>query len=701
MADKRVTVKVDVDAEDSKVKAIDAELQRLKMQRLQLKIDAQQSELQETEKRIESLKIFLDNVNTGNTNIHINDEDIVKAEQELESLESKKLNLQIAVADDELTQAKAEEEALNTTANVDIAVDDSAVQGAMQNINDGINQTKQGLSELAQGFNEVQQAGMQSEQNKAFLTMNLGADKAKQTYQDISDIVASMPGDDNTMRSVLSTAQALGNNLKPDEMEAATKTMADYMGGSATMGKQAIESQQDIMKYLLDGNTAELERGSIVSSQVDKLKDATTFMERQKAMQEVLNDLGYGGIANQDTMLNKQAEWEGMLYNSSDALSSMWLGAEKGMMDFVLGLNDATGGLAGMALVATTQFGPGLFSATQGIVTMIPGIQQLITGMGGLGNIIPTITGAISGAGSSLMALATGPVGIAVAAIALLAIGIYEAGKAFGWWTDVGSMLDAMKAGVMSLWEAFTSNPYVIQAIDLIRQGLTDAWNAIVGFGQAIMTALSGASGGQFDILSFMIQNLSMVLNTVGPIIIAAIQAIIQHFRNIYNAAVIIWPYISSAISTAMSIASGVINAGRGVFQGLQGVWNSLSGTVQSMASAISGALSAAGSAWNNFKNTVMNAVQPILDAASQVQDAVGNIGAAIGFGGIDTPVVSNGGYSGGSTTVTQGNTIIFNMYGDIRDEKTLDDTIDAINNRIQFESFSNGATENGSGGLL
>ena len=32
-------------------------------------------------------------------------------------------------------------------------------------------------------------------------------------------------------------------------MKAATATMADYMQGSATMGKQALESQQDIMKY--------------------------------------------------------------------------------------------------------------------------------------------------------------------------------------------------------------------------------------------------------------------------------------------------------------------------------------------------------------------------------------------------------------------------------------------------------------------
>jgi hypothetical protein len=135
-------------------------------------------------------------------------------------------------------------------------------------------------------------------------------------------------------------------------MKAAAGTMADYMSGAATMGKQALESQQDIMKYLLDGNTAELERGSIVSSQVDKLKEATTFQERQAAMQEVLNQLGYGGISQQDTMLNKQAEWEGMLYNSKDALSSMWLGAEKGAMDYILKLNDASNGLVGMGLVA-------------------------------------------------------------------------------------------------------------------------------------------------------------------------------------------------------------------------------------------------------------------------------------------------------------------------------------------------------------
>ena len=75
MADKKVTVQVDVDAEDSKVKAIDEELRRLKQQRLQLKIDAGKDELEEAEAKIKGLKTFLDNVNHSNTNIHINDDE--------------------------------------------------------------------------------------------------------------------------------------------------------------------------------------------------------------------------------------------------------------------------------------------------------------------------------------------------------------------------------------------------------------------------------------------------------------------------------------------------------------------------------------------------------------------------------------------------------------------------------------------------
>lgn len=570
----------------------------------------------------------------------VDDAEVQALQSKIDGIDGKTVQDYVDVDDEELDAAKEKEESLNDTATVSIDVDDGAIQTAMQNINDGLNQTKQGLSEVAGAFSEIQQAGVQSEQNKAFLEMNLGAEKAKQTYQDISDIVASMPGDDNTMRSVLSTAQALGNNLKPDEMKDATKTMADYMAGSATMGKQAIESQQDIMKYLLDGNTAELERGSIVSSQVDKLKEATTFMERQEAMQKVLNELGYGGISQADTMINKQAEWEGMLYNSSDALSSMWLGAEAGMMDFMLGLNDVTGGMAGMALVATQQFGPALFSTAQGITTMVPGVKALVAGYGGLG-------GAVSSLGSGLISLATGPVGIIIAALIALGIAVYEVGKYFGWWSDVGGMFDAIKTGVLSLWEAFTSNEYVIQVIDLIKQGLTDAWNALSGFVNFIMSNLTGASG-EFDILSWAINTLQTTLNTVGPVVVWFISTMISNFRTAYSIARVVFTGISIIVSTVFSVINSIVGAGRGVWSGIIGVWNQAKSIMSGFGGAVSSGLSVAGAAWNSFKSTVMGVVQPILDKIKALQDAASSVGDFIfggGSGGVES--YSSTGYGG------------------------------------------------------
>jgi hypothetical protein len=346
----------------------------------------------------------------------------------------------------------------------------------------------------------------------------------------------------------------------------------------------------------------------------------------------------------------------------------------------------------------------GGFASVLGLGNSLNGTLNLL-GINGLGGLLPKLgggaglTGMLSGAGSSLMALATGPVGIAIAAIVALGVAIYEIGKYFGWWNDLPSMFGAIQSGVMALWDSFMSNEYVIQAIDLIKQGLTDAWNAIVGFGQAIMSALGGGAG-EFDILGFMIQNLQMILNAVGPYIILAIQGIIQVFRNLYTIGTIVWPYITQAISTAIGIIVGVVNTGKAIFTGLMNIWNQCSSAVQSMASTISGALNAAGSAWNSFKSTVMNAVKPILDAAKQVGDAVGQIGDAIGSvgqGGIETVGGgTSGGYSGaggygaGGQTVTQGNTIIFNMYGDVRDEKTLDDMMNAINDRLAFDSLAN-----------
>ena len=570
MADKKVTVKVDTDVNLEKVKSLEDNIRRIKKEKLQLKIDADTEKLNETEKRIKSLKTFLDNVNTiaGNTNIKINDRQIQKVEAELESLESEKINIELAIEKSKLDSAKSEIEELD---GKEINVD---AQMSMQNITQGIQIAKQGLMDLKANMDEVAQAGMQSEQNKAFLTMNLGADKAKKTYQDISNIVASTPGDDNTMRSVLSTAQALGNNLNPDEMRAAAGTMADYMSGSATMGKQALESQQDIMKYLLDGNTAELERGSIVSSQVDKLKEASTFQERQAAMQQVLNDLGYGGIANQDTMLNKQAEWEGMIYNSQDALSSMWLGAEKGAMDYILKLNDATGGILGMGIVAGQM-------AAGPIVDLTMGLGQMATGI--------------------------------------------KAIKESSVFTGIASKLTPLKTALFNVGGA--AKTAAIEMVGLGKKALIAGFNALKAAGMWVVekvqlvasTLATYAMAAAQAVLNFVMSINPIVLVVLA--IIALIAVLVYLYYNVDSVREAIDNLGQSIVSTAQWIYNGFMSIVNTVSSALGAAWNYITNFVGNMVNSL---VNGASNAVNGFMKFISQIPQMVLDEFTRTLNLVG-----------------------------------------------------------------------------
>ena len=531
----------------------------------------------------------------------VDDEQVKELEALLSSLADKVVGFEVAVDDDGLDAAGEKEESLNGSAEFVIDVDESAVQQAMQNLSDGVGKTKQGVIDLKNAIQEVEQAGMQSEQNKAFLTMNLGAEEAAKQYQRISDIVASMPGDDNTMRSVLSTAQALGNNLKPEEMEAATKTMADYMAGSATMGKMATESQQDIMKYLLDGNTAELERGSIVSSQVDKLKQATTFQERQAAMQQVLNDLGYGGIATQDTMLNKQAEWDGMLYNSQDALSSMWLGAEKGAMDYILQLNDATGGLVGMGIVAGTVAGGPIIDTISGLGQMATGMQaiknlgmiQWLSQLNIMTKLSAAANGLLSGAQTVLNAVMnSNPIILVVIALIALAAAL--------------------------IW--------AYQNVDWFRAMVDNAWQSIVTFAQQIYSFISGALSG-----------LMSAITAAGAWLVGRVQAAFSAIWGIISAAMNLW---NQATAKARSIANMIGNAFNGVKGLIQGAFNGVTHAITAP-----------------FQDAY-NTLKPIIDAIKGAWDMLMGIGGSAGIV-TGSAGISMGGVSGiGSANSTLINNI-------------------------------------------
>lgn len=650
----------------------------------------------------------------------VEDGEVQNLDQLIEDIKNEAVNVDVEVEDGDIDTAKAKEEELNTTAQIDIEVDDTAVQTAMGNIQDGINQTKQGLGELGQGFGTVLEAAGKQETNRAFLQNTLkNGELVDQKLKDINKTVADLPGDDTILQGLLSQAVAKDASLTTKELGDMGTAAADYFAAMENFGKSSSEAFQDMNNYILTGNTAEIERSPILANHIDKLKEGTSIQERSVLLQKALNAEGWGGMSKVDTYNNALETFNGMIERGKYNLGGLFLGATKGAMGAIMGLDELTGGLASAGLAFGTEFGPGLFSTSQGLISMGAGLSTMGKEFGGVMPMISNFAGQIPLIGGALSSLSLGPIALVIAAIAALGVAIFEVGKAIGWWEDLSTMFEAIGAGAQRLWDAFMNNEGVIMIIEQIK----DAFNNLLSFlgeiGTVIAEALGFDVGGQFDIVSAAISLLGQVGNSVLPLISGLIHGvkeacaalapvviwvlqnvIIPHFQRIYAVAVAVWPAVSAIISGAVSVISGVINGAKTVFNGLMSIWNQCSSTVQSMSSTIHGALSTAGAAWNSFKSTVMSAVQPIIDKINEIKNTGADILGAIGFGGIETPRVSTPSYGNGYTTVTQGNTIIFNMYGDIRDEKTLDDTIDAINSRIQFETLASGVSDNGAGAV-
>ena len=107
----------------------------------------------------------------------VDDGQVKALEDLLDSLADKVVGFEVAVEDGEIDGALEKEDELNTTAEVDIEVNDAGIQVAMQNIKDGFSSIKQGASEVGAVLNDALASAGKQETNKAFLEQALGDPK--------------------------------------------------------------------------------------------------------------------------------------------------------------------------------------------------------------------------------------------------------------------------------------------------------------------------------------------------------------------------------------------------------------------------------------------------------------------------------------------------------------------------------------------
>ena len=276
-----------------------------------------------------------------------------------------------------------------------------------------------------------------------------------------------------------------------------------------------------------------------------------------------------------------------------------------------------------------------------------------------------------------------------IAAAALVAVAIYEVGKAFGWWTDVSSMLDAIKAGLQEMWDAFINHPDVQAAI----QAISDAWNwlstTIGEVGQAILDFFGINESGSFDILHTLIDGIGQAWEAVTfPIrtIISIVQGVIEIF-NLFSSGQmtlpglisLVWNQISTlfmmylnmivmniaswasqilskGVSAATNFVNGVIlrikqlpgkvytqlvavvsrivsagqqwvtNAKTKAQAIVDGVYSSLSSLPGRISSALSGVVSAITAPFKSAYDSVVNTVNNIKSKVQEGMDAIGQL---------------------------------------------------------------------------
>lgn len=378
-------------------------------------------------------------------------------------------------------------------------------------------------------------------------------------------------------------------------------------------------------------------------SQEDAILAVSDALDGQfKRLQEI-------GIT-QDTL--KENGWNGNLQDQGSLIDAMnkslkEMGFEQTAKD-ITNLDEAWGALtiAGGQLLQSVlvPITPSLIAILEGAIQVTDAIGSFISTLGGLpdwtkaigatvalstalvglaivmlGSVIPSLIGTVSGfigyvAGAlgveianmglaaSFWAVASAilanPLTWIVVALVAVAVAVYEVGKAFGWWTDVGSMLDAIWAGIQRLWSAFINHPDV----QAIVEALSAAWNvlssAIGGVIDWLGSFFSSSTGGEFDVVRALIDALSWAWESLT----LPIRIVIQLLQMFYN--------VGAQIGSGQLNLLGVIS---NVWLSIQSLFNMvLMSIVNSIVSWASNILIQGATAARNFVNGVMNAVKSL-----------------------------------------------------------------------------------------
>ena len=341
------------------------------------------------------------------------------------------------------------------------------------------------------------------------------------------------------------------------------------------------------------------------------------------------------------TLASEEAEHKTLL----DQLGAAWedvslsIGSVASPLLSIVGMVGSVGsfGLQVSGLQKLATLIPRVTSAVRGF-SIAQALSNAIEGEGAIARVASAIgitTEAAAAEGATVafggLAVAEGaalwPILAIVAAIALFVAAAYELGKAFGWWTDVSTMLEAIQAGITKLWNAFINHPDVQAVINT----LTNAWNILSTAIQTVTSTLSEffgvAEGGDFDIVAMWIHNIGAAWEAMT----LPLRLVVEAFQFLYDGVVTIVtelyervkPTLDGIYSAFLVVWNGIVSFLMPVINNIMvyvnlliNVFNQFRNGQISLPSAIIAALQIL---WNGY-NTIMNQIaQLVLQIATRI----------------------------------------------------------------------------------
>lgn len=276
------------------------------------------------------------------------------------------------------------------------------------------------------------------------------------------------------MNAVGAAALEMGVKLKlpKESMDELTKTTAVMSSAFVKEGR----TQEDAILAVSDAMDGQFRRLQELGISQDMLMkngwdgDINNKTGLLQAMNKTLDDMGFTQTAQEIVTLDDA--WAALTVTGSQLIQSVLVPITPIIISVVDAITNLVNYVKNNAWAQGAVLIGGLILAFALFAGAVHASELGLAGF--LASVMPSFITSLYGAATGFMAItiAGAPLWAIVAVIAAIAFAVYEVGIAFGWWKDVGTMLEAIKNNIGRLWDAFINHPDVKATIKAIQ----DAW---------------------------------------------------------------------------------------------------------------------------------------------------------------------------------------------------------------------------------